>query len=1089
MQIDVPGVWQLQGHGIPQYLNFQYPFPVYPPYVPKKNPTGCYRKTFVCDKDHLDQLDHAFLTFEGVDSAFYCWMNGIYVGYSQDSRLPAEFDVSQMIYRDGKINTVAVQVMKWSDGSYLEDQDMWRLSGIHRSVNIIFKPHTYIQDFRIDPVMEFTDDGNLAMEPSLALEVDVVALHDASTEVRVEANLYDLEDVMKGNRKLVGSCDGVLDSVWLAKSCQCQGRLHGFRASMSLRQKKGVPIKLWSAEIPHCYIIVLSLVCNGQEETPLEHEAHIVGYRKNWISESGQLLHNGRPLMLKGVNRHEHCPHTGRVVTANGMKVDANTMKSLNFNAVRCSHYPNCDLWYNICTVKGLYVIDEANVETHGFDPGLKNNRINPACSPEWLAAIVDRGSRMYERDKNFPSIICWSLGNEAGYGPSHLAMAGYIRAKDATRPIHYEGGGSQTPATDIICPMYARIDQVRKLAQIPDEKRPVILCEYAHSMGNSTGNVDKYWRTFQELDKCQGGFIWDWADQALLGRMKDSSGREIMGWMYGGDFGDDPNDGQFICNGVVFPDRSLKPASQEMKHVQRPIETELESDKDILKNVMHKSHQNIFIRVTNRHNFLSLEHFVGAWRIRHNGKLSDVWGAWNTFEADLNHQTSTNVYVMSLDIDLTKIADDQPPCSIVESTIEVQWSTKELPHPGMVANHVVASDQIYLSSISKLRFKQPHSGDGITLTCTKRVCQGSELIQFSGLAGGNKHVQLSIDSATGEITSYKLGEVEVLARPVRVCLYRAPTDNDRGGSGGKSYAARWKAAGLNSLGTLPASCIISSRQGKDNETIIESSFYMQPNKTKASETSENQDEGVGVGEVGGAHWFAEEHHDAPTLQDTAKNDILGVKVNVQHMIQADGTLASAWEIDCTHALPQSLPHGLLHSLPRVGISFAIPKDFEHVEFYGRGPHENYCDRSSSAHIGRYKMNVEELHVPYVFPGECGGRTDIRWASWNNTSSGISISTSLVNENTSRCYGQFSSSYYGMQELERGRHDVELTRDDCIHIHLDAAHMGVGGDDSWSPTVHEEFLVPPARYRFHVALSTSNDPQNLWMNNRMHRRS
>lgn len=1058
----------MQGHGIPQYLNFEYPFPVDPPYVPKTNPTGCYRRTFQCDIAS-QHLDHAFLVFEGVDSAFYCWLNGEYVGYSQDSRLPAEFDVSKLLYRDGRsTNTVAVQVMKWSDGSYLEDQDMWRLSGIHRSVRILFKPHTYIQDFRIDSVIEF-EDAKLLRDPHVEVQVDVVSLSSLAPDIKVEARIYDLRDLSLGKQTmLLGSDDRELESVWLATSFQCRERQHGFRTTLSINQDSEHPFQLWSAEIPHCYVMVLGLLYQGQL---LEYEAHIFGFRKNWISEKGQLLHNGKPIMLQGVNRHEHCPRTGRIVTSDGMKQDATLMKQLNFNAVRCSHYPNHDLWYTICAVWGLYVVDEANVETHGFDPGLKNNQINPTCSPEWLAAIVDRGARMYERDKNNPSIICWSLGNEAGYGPAHLAMAGYIRARDATRPIQYEGGGSQTPATDIICPMYARVDQVRKLAQDPDQKRPVILCEYAHSMGNSTGNVDKYWKTFHEFDNCQGGFVWDWADQALLGHVRLENGREIQAWLYGGDYGDTPNDGQFICNGVVFPDRALKPASHEMKHVQRPIETQLVE--------CNSDSGDVLIRVLNRYSFLDLvKDCVGAWRVRHNGLLSNTLGSWTTFEIEpAYHQVNSGEFIVPLSTTMSSIIDDQPSCSIVESVVEVQWTLKKY-HTWASADHVIAFDQIPLQ-FPIVSISGTPASRGAYLTLTK-LDNGLGHVRFSGHTSRGQCMQLTIDSETGDIISYMVGDFEVLRQPIRVCLYRAPTDNDRGGSGGQSYAARWKSAGLHSLGTKPESCKISCHQGPDNETIIETRFELHP-ILSAADPLACHDEGVGVGEIGGAHWFAEKQDSVPCPAETETGDDNSrvVIVVVRYMIRPDGTLESLWDVDCTRALSKQGP---LPSLPRVGIVCAIPKDFDQVEFYGRGPHENYCDRKSSAHLGHYSMPVADLHVPYVFPGECGGRTDTRWVSWKDQASGMSISASLVTNTDPPSYGQFSSSFYSLETLDRGRHDAELHPDSCIHLHLDAVHMGVGGDDSWSPTVHEEFLVPPSRYTFHVALSASNtDPQDLWI--------
>jgi len=469
-----------QGYGISQYLNFLYPFPVHPPFVPSNNPTGCYRRSFTLDADTL-ATHRVFLVFEGVDSAFYCYINGKFIGYSQDSRLPAEFDITAAVHAGQ--NLVAAQVIKWSDGSYLEDQDMWRMSGIHRDVYIQFKPRkAYIADFHVRTPLEFEDfldDAATTTTTRLAsalLEVDVDIRGVSSTEefenIQVVATLHEWNqselwakeesekrDDGPSGRAVVLKMEGKPVELWTAGDTSgassfaetgYSGRVSLSADAMTIKytnEKIKAPL-LWSAEAPHLYILILELQYNDTQQegtlepttsSILEYEAAQVGFRKTVLSPTSRnFLHNHNPVMLRGANRHEHDPHTGKTVSVASMKEDASLMKQFNFNAVRCSHYPNHPLWYEICTAYGLYCIDEANVETHGFDPGLRNNSSNPACSPVWLSSIVDRGVRMFERDKNHACVIMWSLGNESGYGAAHDGMAGYLRYRDPSRLVSY---------------------------------------------------------------------------------------------------------------------------------------------------------------------------------------------------------------------------------------------------------------------------------------------------------------------------------------------------------------------------------------------------------------------------------------------------------------------------------------------------------------------------------------------------------------------------------------------------------------------------------------------------------------------------
>lgn len=475
-----------------------------------------------------------------MNSAFHLWCNGRWVGYGQDSRLPSEFDLSDYLL-PGE-NRLAVMVLRWSDGSYLEDQDMWRMSGIFRDVSLLHKPATQIRDLRINT--HFNDDFSRA-----TLETEVRVAGNESEDLRVTLQLWDGETLTHETTSPLGS--EIIDE---------RGAYHD---RITLRLNVENPA-LWSAETPNLYRTVVQL--RTADGALIEAEACDVGFRQVHI-ENGLLLLNGKPLLIRGTNRHEHHPVNGQVMDEATMVQDILLMKQNNFNAVRCSHYPNHPLWYTLCDRYGLYVVDEANIETHGMVP---MNRLTD--DPAWLPAMSQRVTRMVQRDRNHPSIIIWSLGNESGHGTNHDALYRWIKSEDPSRPVQYEGGGANTTATDIICPMYARVDQdqpfpavpkwsIKKWLSMPGEQRPLILCEYAHAMGNSFGGFAKYWQAFRQFPRLQGGFVWDWVDQSLI--KYDENGKAWSA--YGGDFGDTPNDRQFCMNGLVFADRT------RIRHYTRP--------------------------------------------------------------------------------------------------------------------------------------------------------------------------------------------------------------------------------------------------------------------------------------------------------------------------------------------------------------------------------------------------------------------------------------------------------------------------------------------------------------------------------------
>ena len=665
---------------------------------------------------------------------------------------------------------------------------------------------------------------------------------------------------------------------------------------------------------------------------------------------------------------------------------------------------------------------------------------------------------------------------------------------------IHYEGGGSRTPATDVICPMYARVEQVEALASDPDEKRPVILCEYAHSMGNSTGNVDKYWNTFDRLEKCQGGFIWDWADQALIKRFTNKKGESKESWAYGGDFGDFPNDAQFICNGVVFPDRSCKPAALEMKHVQSPIFCSLLHNTSQIKDLEWP----LRIKLRNKNFFTSTDIYDFTWRALVNGNPAALYGDWQRLELGIvQPQDETRISLpITLEEFLEIAATSQS--SVAEVCLEIQCCLKHTTN-WAEKGHVVTIQQLTLPT--RHRFQSLHENEEETGRIS--ISEAGNTVTIRSVDGMH---ECEIDTSTGSLIRYSVGlsgeNDNLLAAPITPCLYRAPTDNDRGGSGGKSYAARWKAAGLHCLETLTESCTVTPVFRGDHCTEVVCTFKMHPIRDHSQ--TEIHDEGVGVGEVGGSHWFAEnddkdeaddEGHHAPL--NTESFDAL-IDVRVTYSLLSNGSLHSSWTIDASKSLPPSTPKGLYPSLPRVGVRFAIPGDYKSIHWYGRGPQECYPDRKAASRMGHFSADcLSHLHVPYIFPGECDGRSDVRWTRWSipngtyddNPHGCITVaahgSSASIPETAAMCDKQddglsnlgvqVSSSFYSLEDLENAKHEHDLDQSKSkIFVHVDAAHMGVGGDDSWSPTVHPEFLVPPGLYSLDLVIQANAPPESAW---------
>lgn len=933
----VPSNWQMQGFDTPIYTNVTYPIPVTPPFVPAENPTGCYSLTFDVDAAWLAS-GQTRIIFEGVNSAFYLWCNGEWIGYSQDSRLPAEFDLSGVL-RPGA-NRLAVMVLRWCDGSYLEDQDMWRMSGIFRDVVLLHKPATHISDFRVETALN-ADFNHARISTTVQLAGELA-------DCRVAVTLWRGEEQIASAEQRPGSAIVDERGAWAE------------RLSVDLSVDKP---DLWSAETPHLYRLTVALL--DAQGRLLEAEACDVGIRKVEISH-GQLKVNGKALLIRGVNRHEHHPENGQAVDEATMRRDIELMKQHNFNAVRCSHYPNHPLWYRLCDRYGLYVVDEANIETHGMVP---MSRL--ADDPQWLPAMSERVTRMVQRDRNHPSIIIWSLGNESGHGASHDALYRWVKSSDPTRPVQYEGGGANTAATDIICPMYARVDKdqpfpavpkwsIKKWIALPDETRPLILCEYAHAMGNSFGGFARYWQAFRDNPRLQGGFVWDWVDQALTKR--DENGNVF--WAYGGDFGDIPNDRQFCMNGLVFPDRTPHPALYEAQRAQQFFQFRLLSTVPLV------------IEIHSEYLFREADNEVLRWYIARDGEIL----------AEGEHQLAIQPQGVQ------RLAIDAP--ALPAGPGEV-WFNVEVYQPRATAwspaNHRCAWDQWRLPApLAITPLQDP--GPGATLAISEeayRVSWQDRRWYFS--------------RCSGDLEQWWCGETPTLLTPIRDQFTRAPLDNDIGISevtriDPNAWVERWKAAGMYAMTSRLLNCAAQESTGE----VVVTTRHAWMHEDKILFISDKR-------------WRIDSH------------GVLHGEVEVQI---------------ATDAPPPA----------RIGLCCQLAAVEGSVRWLGLGPHENYPDRRLAASQGRWTLPLSALHTPYIFPSDNGLRCDTR----------------LLEYGTHRINGRFhfSLSRYGQRQLHETTHHHLLREEEGCWLNLDAFHMGVGGDDSWSPSVSPEFILSEERVRY-----------------------
>ncbi len=940
-QMKVPGVWEMNGYGDPIYVNVGYAwrsqYKNNPPYVPiENNHVGSYRKEIIIPAEWSGK--EIFAHFGSVTSNMYLWVNGKYVGYSEDSKLEAEFNLTKYL-KPGK-NLIAFQVFRWCDGTYLEDQDFFRYSGVGRNCYLYSRNKKYIQDIRVTPDLDSNyTNGTL----NVALN-----LNGSGT---VELNLTDPAGKSVATAQVNGN------------------------GQKSVVMDVSNPEK-WTAETPNLYTLTATLKngSNTLEVIPVK-----VGFRKIEL-KGGQILVNGQPVLFKGADRHEMDPDGGYVVSRERMLQDILRMKQLNINAVRTCHYPDDNLWYDLCDQYGIYVVAEANIESHGMGYGKETLAKNPS----YKKAHMERNQRNVQRGYNHPSIIFWSLGNEAGYGPNFEQCYTWIKNEDKTRAVQYEQAGTNE-FTDIFCPMYYDYDACKKYSEGNIDK-PLIQCEYAHAMGNSQGGFKEYWDLIRKYPKYQGGFIWDFVDQSNHWKNKD--GIDIYG--YGGDFNKyDASDNNFNDNGLISPDRRPNPHAHEVGYFYQSIWT---TPGDLSKGE---------IKVYNENFFRDLSAYYMEWQLLANGEVMQTGVV-----QDLNVAPQQTV-TLKLNLNTEKI------CPCKELLLNVTYKLKAA-ETLMPAGSTVAYDQLTI---------RPYTAKALELKNQK----ASNLDIVVPVIKDNDHNYLIVEGENfiiefnkhnGYLSRYEADGMQLLNPGAQLTpnFWRAPTDNDYGAGLQHRYAV-WKNPGLK---------LTSLKQSIENEqAIVQAEYEMKAVKGKLFLTYVINNEGA--------------------VKVTQKMEA-GKEEKVSDMF-------------------------------RFGMQMQMPENFNEVEYYGRGPVENYADRNHSTLIGKYRQTVAEQFYPYIRPQETGTKTDFRW--WrvlNISGNGLQF----VGD------APFSASAlnYSIESLDDGvqkdqRHSPEVAKAPFTNLCIDKVQMGLGCVNSWGTLPLEKYRVPYQDYEFSFILTPVRHKVNM----------
>lgn len=926
--MQVPGVWELNGYGDPIYVNVGYPwrsqYKNNPPYVPTvNNHVGSYRKVIEIPADWKGRQIMAH--FGSVTSNMYLWVNGKFVGYSEDSKLEAEFDLTKYL-RPSK-NVIAFQVFRWCDGTYLEDQDFFRYSGVGRDCYLYTRTTNHIEDIRITPDLDAQyKDGTLQIAVQMKGKgtVDLKLLDKAGKEVTTAQ--------VKGSGKKT--------------------------ATMNVSN----PEK-WTAETPNLYTLVANLQENGKiiESIPIK-----VGFRKIEL-KNGQILVNGQAVLFKGADRHEMDPDKGYVVSKERMIQDIKRMKELNINAVRTCHYPDNNLWYDLCDEYGIYVVAEANIESHGMGYGDETLAKNTL----FAKAHLERNQRNVQRGYNHPSIIFWSLGNEAGFGPNFEACYKWIKAEDQSRAVQYEQARTNE-YTDIYCPMYLPYDRCEEYCK-GDIDKPLIQCEYAHAMGNSQGGFKEYWDLVRKYPKYQGGFIWDFVDQSARWFTKD--GKEFYG--YGGDFNRyDASDNNFQDNGLISPDRVPNPHAYEVGYIYQNIWVK---PVDLQKGE---------ISIYNENFFRDLSDFYAEWQLLANGEVLQS-GIINDLK--VGPQQTVN---QKLNYTLDNIC----PCKEVLLNVAFKLKNAETLLP---AGHEVAYQQLTVREYKAPENLLTEKKIAHDYTSTPVVEDNDEYYLI--VKGDNFHLDFA--RSNGYLSLYEVNGLSILNEGAQLTpnFWRAPTDNDMGAGLQKKYLA-WK---------NPEIKLTSLEHTTENNLIVVTAKYDMPS--------------------------------------------VSAKLTLTYRIDKQGA------IEVTQSMTTD-KNAQVSNMFRFGMRTELNKQLANIQYYGRGPIENYADRNNCTNIGKYVQTVDEQFYSYIRPQETGTKTDIRW--WNQTNKGGN-GIQLVGK------APFSASalHYTMESLDDGlekdqRHSELVPQTDYVNLCIDKVQMGLGCVNSWGALPLEKYMVPYQDYDF-----------------------
>lgn len=951
----VPANWEVNGYGTPIYVNHPYEFTgkrltgarMNPPYdIPvDDNPVGSYRKKINIPASWKDR--QVFISLGAVKSCFFIWVNGKKVGYSEDSKLAAEFDITK--YVSPGENTIALQVYRWSDASYLECQDMWRISGIERDVYLYATPKLDVRDFKTTATLDKTYKNGLL---DIDLTVDNYKIDQRTNHSKPDGFLVELDLV-----------DAKGASVWKssAKTADVLGNYHRkvhFNTQID-------NVSQWSAETPYLYTLYITLKDKNQQV--LEVIPQRIGFRSVEIIGSDFLV-NGKRVFLKGANRHEHNPKQGHTLSHADMEKDMEMMKKLNINAVRHSHYPPDPYWMELCDQYGLYVVDEANIESHGRYYSLETTFAN---DKQWRMPHLERVIRMYQRDKNYPSVITWSLGNEAGNGVNFYEAYEWLKANDA-RPVQYERAGGDFN-TDLIVPQYPGPDYLLYYANKQGkENRPFIMSEYAHIMGNSLGNFKEYWDAIENNPKLQGGFVWEWIDQALD---TVKNGKRIMA--YGGDFplsgpvDQNFSDNNFCVKGVVTAYRGMTPMAVELKKVHQFIKTTYNGNNQI--------------NVNNSYFFKDISNVQLNWELLEDGKV-------------VQKGTVANLNIGPRQTQPVAIPFKTNYTTGKEYFLNIRYALKTA-EPFLEKGYEIAYEQIALAGMPKENgYRTAKTDNPVKLVKTP------EKAVFSG-----KNFQVTFDLKNGKLASYLLNGQEILVQGPQPGFYRAPTDNDIGAGLNKSLRM-WR----------------NVYDEKRNDVKVDAS--------KASDMMHGGQVEITSSLLNG---------DATTRQ--------------VFYIYADGSIKVENHFKAVN--------GNYKSLMRIGNDLQLSQNYGNIQWYGRGPGENYTDRKTASLVGIYKSTADSQYFNYVRPQESGNKTDVRWVAFTNKA-GKGLRFEFADQLLS-----FGALPYAVQDLDpeaekKQYHSGELVKRSQIYVHMDLMQLGVQGVDSWGSMPLIKYQIPFKDYSY-----------------------